>query len=124
MALTRIRHYSVFVNSRKVAELQSAKISWSSGDELAFGDNGVIGVSDGAGSTQLDFKAVIPVPGMSVQLEDALQNKQNVIIQLGLMNGQIWEIEMRTTKAEYDTDTKSGRLDGDFTMIGGEPTRS
>jgi hypothetical protein len=124
MALARIRHYSLLVNSRKMAELENATITWASGDELAFGDAGVIGVSDGAGSTQLHCEAVVPVSGMSVTLEDALQNKQNVTIQLGLINGQIWEVEMRTTTAEYKTDTQKGRLDGTFTFIGGEPTRS
>jgi hypothetical protein len=124
MALARIRHYSIFFNSKKIAEATSSSADLSSGDELAYGDAGVIGVSDGAGSMQLEFDSVVPVSGSSVSVETVLLAKQNVDIQCGLINGKIWENQMRCTKANYKTNMKSGTLDGSFTFIGGEPTIS
>lgn len=122
MALARIRHYSVFVNSKKVAEAYKSKVALNSGDELAYGDAGVIGVSDGAANTALDFDSITPVSGSTASIEQILLGKQNVDIQLGLVNGKIWECQMRCTKADYDTDMKTGTLNGSFSFIGGEPT--
>lgn len=124
MALVRERHASMFVNSKKVAECFKSKVTLSSGDELQYGDEGVIGVSDGAASTSLDFDIVVPVSGATVSIETILLAKQNVDIQQGIVNGKIWQCTMRCTKAEYDSDAKAGTLVGSFTFIGGEPTIS
>lgn len=123
MALQRIRHASILLNSKKVAECNKSDTELNSGDELAYGDNGVIGVSDGATSTTLNFDTVVPVSGMSITVEQIILNKQNVVIQT-LLNGQIWECEMRFKSAKYTSDATKGTLDGSFNLIGGLPTIS
>ena len=124
MALARIRHASMFVNSKKIAECFKSKTALNSGDELAYGDDGVIGVSDGAANTQVDFDIIVPVSGATISPEQLLNAKQNVDIQSGLINGKIWECQMRFTKADYDSDAKAGTLNGSFSLIGGPPTIS
>lgn len=124
MALNRVRHYSIFFNSKKIAEAMKSTVDLNSGDELAYGDDGVIAVSDGATNTKLDFDMIIPTTKATVSVEDVLLAKQNVDIQLGLVNGKIWECQMRCTSAKYTTDMVKGTLDGSFTFIGGEPTIS
>jgi hypothetical protein len=122
MALVRVRHASMFLNSKKIAECYKSDVELNSGDELQYGDEGVIGVADGATNTQVNFDMIVPVSGATVSPEQLLLAKQNVDIQSGLINGKLWDCTMRFTKAKYDSDAKTGTLNGAFTLIGGEPT--
>lgn len=124
MALQRIRHASVFVNNKKVAECYKSDVDYKSGDERAFGDTGVIGISDGAGMMDLTFDIVVPVAGATVTVEKLIAQKANVDIQAGLINGEIWENQMRFTDCKYSSDATKGTLNGTFNLIGGEPTIS
>lgn len=122
MALNRVRHYSIFFNSKKIAEAFKSGVDLNSGDELAYGDDGVIAISDGAVNTKLSFDMIIPTTKATVSIVDVLLAKQNVDMQLGLVDGKIWECQMRPTVAKFDTDMVKGTLNGSFTFIGGEPT--
>lgn len=121
MALQRIRHASIWVNSKKVAECFKSDMDLKSGDELAYGDAGVIGVSDGATTTALSFDIVVPVSGATITVEKLILQKANVDIQSNL-NGEIWENQMRFGDCKYTSDSVKGTLNGAFNLMGGEPT--
>lgn len=122
MADARIRRASIWVGSKKVAECHQSTVTISSGDELAYGDDGVIGVTDGAGSLSVEFDAVVPISGMTVNPESDLIAKRYVTVQLGVVNGKIITSNMRYTKADYKSNAQTGRLDGSFSLIGPLPT--
>lgn len=122
MALVRVRHASLYVTSKKFAEVNDHTVEYESGDELQIGDDGVFAVSDGAASVKLTATSVTPVSGATVSPETALQAKQNIDVQLGLLNGKIWQLTMRVQKAQYKSDAKAGTLVGEFVFISGEPT--
>ena len=124
MALVRVRHASMFVGSKKVAEMFRNKVALNSGDEPQFGDEGFLGMSDGAITTQLDFDAIVPVSGMTVDLTAYLLNKTDVDITSGPVNGKLYTWTSRCTKAEYDSDSKAGTQTGAFSFMAGVPTVS
>lgn len=121
MAMFKIRHASIWVSGTKVAEAYKSKKSLNSGDEPQYGDEGFVGMSDGAITTTLDFDIIVPIGGATISPEQLMLNKQDVDITAGLVNGKIWQLTMRFTKAEYDSDAKAGTLMGNFSLFGGKP---
>jgi hypothetical protein len=111
----------MYLNGKKIAECFKSKTSLNSGDEPQFGDEGFLGMSDGATTTQFDFDTIVPVAGMSVAVETQLLNKNDVDFGNSLVNGKIWTVTARVTKAEYDSDAKAGTLVGSFSAMGGKP---
>jgi hypothetical protein len=121
MASAKVRAASIFVGGRKVGQFVSSKYTISAGDELQYGDPGVIGFSDGAITTTLSATGIVPVAGQDVALENALVNHNDIDVAVALINGKIHQISMRVNKAEYDSDHKTGILTGQFELIGTEP---
>lgn len=122
MAMNRVRHASISIESKKVGECHRIKSSYSSNDELQLGDDGYIGISDGAGQTQIEFEMFVPYSGATVNPKQLMLLKQDVDVEMYLVNGQIESLSMRFIKADTDSDAKAGTLMGSFTLIGGEPT--
>ena len=124
MANARIRHYSIFINTKKAATFQTSSLGIQSGDEPQFGDDGFLGYSDGAIQSTLQSDAVVPVGGTNTGLLDALLAKQDVLIGAGIVDGKILQMTHRVLEATYDTDTKTGTLMGKFRFGGGAPKTS
>jgi hypothetical protein len=122
MAFVRVRHASMYVAGKKVAEMFSNTYHVGSGDEPQFGDDGFQGMSDGAITTTLDCETIVPVIGTSVDILSLLLNKQDSDINLGLMSGRLHTVTMRCTEADYKSDAKTGTLTGTFKFFGGVPT--
>src|ERR1700724_3442662 len=108
MAEVKIRGASVYVNGKKLGNIENSKYHMKSGDEPQFGDPGFIGYSDGAMTTNLSGTGVIPVKGMGVDLVAVMKAKQSVDIMVSLIDGHIHAITMRTLEAEFDSSHKSG----------------
>lgn len=121
MANVRVRHASIYLNGRKVAEAYESEEDISSGDEPQYGDEGFVGMSDGATTTNFSFTAIVPVAGMTVAVENILLNKQDVDLALGLINGKIHQVTVRFTNCNFKSDAKAGTLVGSFKAIGGVP---
>lgn len=121
MALVRFRHASIYLRGVKVAEAYESEEDISSGDEPQFGDEGFVGMSDGATTTTFNFTAIVPVKGMTIAVEDILLQKQDVDLALGLVNGRIHQVTVRCTNANYKSDAKAGTLVGSFKFMGGVP---
>jgi len=122
MALVRVRHASIYDGATKVAEMFKNKYHIGSGDEPAFGDEGFLGFTDGAITTTLEFDTVVPAAGMSFDPNDAMLNKRDLNISIGTLSGKVHQIEMRMTDADYDSDAKTGALNGSFKCSGGVPS--
>lgn len=122
MALVKVKHASLYIASKKAAECNKNDIDVKSGDEPQIGDDGFLGMSDGATMTTIQFESIVPLSGMSVTVETALLNKTDVDITLGLINGKIWQLTCRCTDLKYTSDAKNGTLTGSFTFVGGIPS--
>lgn len=118
MANVRVRPFSVFIGAKKFGEMHQAKFTINSGDEIQFGDGGAVGMSDGAETTSLSCTAIQPATRlMSIDLVDAIRNKKDLDVAIPI-GTKIVMMPMRTSKAEFDTDQKTGRLEGMFDFIG------
>lgn len=122
MALVRVKHASLWVGGKKQAECNKNDVDVNSGDEPQIGDDGFMGMSDGATTTTLEFDSIVPVSGMSSQVEQLLLTKADVDMNLGYVNGKLWQITMRCTRLKYSSDAKTGTLSGSFTFMGGVPS--
>jgi len=125
MANVRVRPFSMFFNGKKLGQMYQAKITLASGDEPQFGDGGFVGMSDGAQTTSTTCSTIVPATkALDVDLVSILQNKQDVDIVVGAIGPNLITVTSRCTQAEFDTDQKTGKLDGNFTFMGGEFKRS
>lgn len=120
MANPRFGPPSIFINGRKIGEFVQHKLTLASGDELQYGDGGVVGHSDGAETSKLTANGVVPRAGMATDLVALLQAKQDVDVSVGVLDGKIRMITMRFETAEFSGDHKAGTLMGDFSLSGGK----
>ena len=124
MANVRIRPFSLYFNGKKLGQMHQAKLTLASGDEPQFGDGGLIGYSDGAATTMLTCAAIQPATSqMDVDLPQMLLQKQDIDVAVPI-GPNIYTASFRTIKAEFDTDQKTGRLEGNFEFGGGATSRT
>lgn len=118
-----VRNFSVFVDSKKVATGTGHELDLSSGDELQIGDGQVVAVSEGVTTTTLQVDAITTFGGVAELqlLNEALLNKKWMQIAVGLVNGQIHQIDMRVSTAKYKTEMKSGTQNVSFQLQGKAP---
>lgn len=121
MAQIKIRAASLYVGGSKIAECEGTTYDLDGGDEAMFGDPGYLGHSEGAITSKLSAKTIVPVKGMKVSLLDALLKKKVVDVALGIVDGKIHRIQMRVTNASIASAHRNGTQTGDFTFQGGEP---
>lgn len=118
----RVRAASLLVNGKKAGAFEGTTYNYETGDELQFGDPGVVGFSDGAGKTSLDATGIHPTGGMDIpDLQTLAQQKANLEIALSLINGKIHQVTMRITKAVTTSSHQNGTQKGQYSLIGGEP---
>jgi hypothetical protein len=121
LAFVRVRHGSLYLQGRKYAECYSSEEDIASGDEPQYGDEGMIGMSDGAMTSNYSFEAISPVLGASVAVENFLLNKQDVDLVYGPINGKLHQVTVRFTTCNFKSDAKAGTLVGSFKAIGAQP---
>jgi hypothetical protein len=120
MANARIRYSPLYFGGQKFAELHTSGTAINSGDEAQYGAEGYLGHSDGAIMTKISGTAIVPVVGTNVDVLSLLKNKSYVGV--GQFIGGKWvEVSMRCLSANYDTDRKTGKMEGKFEFEGGEP---
>lgn len=122
MALQRTRHASIFVGGKKVGEMFKNKEDITTGSEPLIGDAGWEGMTEGAITQVLDFDVFVPVAGASFDPRTALLQQQDVDITVGPISGKLHQQTGRFTKATYDSDAKTGALNGSFSLMAGPPT--
>lgn len=114
------RNASVYINSRKIAEIESGTYEHNSGDEDQFGSEGWMGASDGAGTTRLTFNTVVPAVGHEMTFKRIMKNKEYVQVAV-IIDGGAEMITMRVASRSYNFDSKTGVVKGAFTAMGGDP---
>jgi len=120
MAFQDVRHASVFVDSKLVAECSKSDMTIATGDERLYGDAGVAGVSDGADETDFDFDTFIPVNGASVDPVAMALAKKTFELQYGSVGGKILSVQCRFKSVKISSDSKAGTLTGSFQIFGGK----
>jgi hypothetical protein len=111
-----MREASLFIDSKEVA--------------VAFGEDHDMCKTfreDDYSVTEVRFKRIVPMAGMTLGLRDILMNRTNVVIEMRFTEeGRLWRNEMRLVTANWRedwADTPEARwLEGEFLLIGGEPT--
>lgn len=118
--MATIRAAVVQFKGKKIAEIESADYTISSGDEAQHGTDGLLGYSKGQIITKIVCNVVVPVAGLSTTLESALLSKQGVTIGW-IGGGKLHQIDMNPMECNYKSDSKSGSLKGTFNFEGGAP---
>jgi hypothetical protein len=119
MGQARFRHYPIYIRNRKVAEFNAGAYDMESGDELQYGSEGILGVSDGIINLKLEGDAVIPVSGTSIDFTTIFLGKQYVSVMIRV-NGKRHVWVGRLTSMNYNSASKNGEAKGKFTFIGTE----
>jgi len=123
MANNRIRAMTIYLGSKKIAEVQSSSYDHASNDEQQIATEGVFGFSDGADTTQVQFQVIVPIQGLEVDIAQMVIDKED--ISMGMeVDGGIEKLDGRITTRGYRSDNRTGVLTGDFTFIGGKPDRT
>ena len=84
------------------------------------GVEGVLGQSDGAVESKMDFDTVVPIAGMQINIDDIIKSKARVGMGISV-NGGFQIVRGKITGATYSSDSKTGECKGKYTFIGGEP---
>lgn len=122
MAMIRVRSASVYVNGKKGGTFEENDYEYNSGDEPQFADPGLAGFSDGATTTKLTLGGINPLFGGDSQLLfQAMQNKQDVTVNLFPIDGQTHTITMRVLTGGATSHHKSGAQTSKWTLQGGVP---
>ncbi len=121
MAEVKIRAASIYAGGTKIGEASGSTYEINGGDEAQFGDPGYLGHSEGAITSKLSFNAIIPVPGMKVDLVSKMLKKETVNMAMGLVNGKIHRVPMRIVQAQVTSEHRNGTQNGSFSLEGGEP---
>jgi len=120
MPQVKVRSASLFVGGKKVGQISDIDYTYDTGDEAQFGDPGYIGHSDGAPTTKLSAKGLIPLAGMDVDVLGMMQRKETFDVALGVIAGKIHQIPMRGKTAKVTGSQKNGTLEGNFDFEGGD----
>lgn len=120
MSRSIIRPLPLYLDGKKIAEVSQGTYRIASGDEAQIATEGYLGHSDGATTTQVSPKCIIPVKGMQTTVDDVLINKRYVTMGIPV-NGKFHQVDMRLVNAEYQWDFKTGACMGDFQFEGGAP---
>ena len=119
MGQSRFRHYPCYIGSRKVAEFNAVAYDMESGDELQFGSEGILGVSDGIVTLKLEGDAVIPVPGTNIDFTSIFLGKRYVSVMIRV-NGRRHTWTGRLTAMNFNSSSRNGEAKGKFTFLGTE----
>jgi hypothetical protein len=118
-----VRNWSIYVKGKKCATATGSELDVVSGDEMQIGDGQVVSISEGVTTTTLKIDAITTFGGIAELrlLNQALLNKQWVQVAAGVINGQIQQIDMRVSTANYKTEMKAGTQTVNFQLQGKAP---
>ncbi len=110
----------MYFKSKKVAELEDVSYEIMSNDESLIGTEGYLTHSEGAVTCKITATAIIPVGGTTPNMLNSLLNKEDVGIGVPI-DGGLQKFTGRLTGVSYDSNSKSGKTTGKFTVEGGRP---
>lgn len=120
MADSIFRASPLYLNGKKVAEVGTSTYEVMDPGTNQVGIEGVLGQSDGAVESKMDFDTVVPIAGMQINIDDIIAAKTRVGMGI-VVNGRMQVVRGKITGATYSSDSKTGECKGKYTFIGGEP---
>lgn len=120
MADSIFRASPLYLNGKKVAEVGTSTYEVMDPGTNQVGIEGVLGQSDGAVESKMDFDTVVPIAGMQINIDDIIASKARVGMGI-VVNGRMQLVRGKITGATYSSDSKTGECKGKYTFIGGEP---
>lgn len=120
MALSRFRHYPVYVQKKKVATMSGVTYDIESGDEMQMGAEGVMGHADGISTCTLEADCIVPVAGSPIDFLSLILGKQNVQMEI-FADGKFLSFTARLVSANYSSNSKNGEARGKFRFTGPAP---
>ena len=120
MADSIFRAAPLYLNGKKIAEVGSSTYEVMDAGTNQVGIEGVLGQSDGAVESKMDFDTVVPIAGMQINIDDIIRSKARVGMGISV-NGGFQIVRGKITGATYSSDSKTGECKGKYTFIGGEP---
>lgn len=115
--MATVRAAPIYQNGKKVAEIESGDFEESDGGEPQITIEGYVDDSDGPITSTLTCNTILPVAGMTVNIEVGQRYTMGMFI-----NGKMKQCRMKCRKAKYSTDAKNGTAKGQFEFGGGKPT--
>lgn len=110
----------IFVNKKKVAEIEEASVKFMTNGEQQVGFEAVLGESTGVVTVEGSFSTVIPVVGMQIDMLGLMLSQAYVGIG-ALTGGKTYKLDAKITEAEVKSTSKSGVQKGSFTFRSGAP---
>jgi energy-converting hydrogenase Eha subunit C len=110
----------IYLNNKKVAELEEIKCKFMTNSEQQTGTDAVLGESTGIVMMEGSFNTVIPVAGMQIQIVGILLSQAYVDIQLEI-GGVVYKVEGKLIDGEVTSTSKTGVTKGSFNFRGGAP---
>lgn len=114
------RAMPVYVNNKKVAEIEEASLKFMSNGEQQVGFEAVLGESTGIITCEGTFSTVTPAAGTEIDLLNLMLTQQYVGIG-ALAAGKTYKLEAKITEAEVKSTSKTGVVKGSFTFRSGAP---
>lgn len=121
MANSRFRPAIISIQGKKIAEIANSTYTHDANDQNQIGIEGVLGQSDGADETKLEFDTVTSVKGHEALLKQIIAQKLTVTFSVQV-DGGYDKFEGRIISRGYTSDSKTGECKGKFSCIGGAPT--
>lgn len=115
-----VQPISLYVDGKKFAEVTSGDYNVSKGNESLIIDGGWAGESDGATTSEITPKIIMPKTGTTVNIFSLLLSNRYIRAALPI-GGQIHEVDVKPYGASISWDHKSGMASGDWKLRGGKP---
>jgi len=117
---SKVRSAAIFYNGKRVGLMQDTTYDLDTNDNIEQTDDGTY-FTDGRETTKVTFGALIPVAGLRISAYSDALKKNDVTIQLGLVDGSVHTITMRAKTYAVKSEVASGKLTGNFEYMGGKP---
>jgi len=118
---SKVRAAAIFYKGKRVGLMQDVTYDLDTNDALEQTDDGTY-FTDGRATSKVSFGALIPVAGLRITAYSDALAKNDVTIQLGIVDGSVHTIVMRAKTFAVKSEVASGKLTGNFEYMGGQPT--
>jgi len=115
MANPRIRPFPLYLKGKKFAEAHGNAFNGESGDELQFGAEGIIGLSEGIPTAKIDADYVVPVAGTQIDVLTLWLNKTDIGVGI-FMGGKYVQFTGRITNVANQSESQKGTATGKCTI--------
>lgn len=116
----QFRATGIYVNNKKLAEVQESSIKFMVNGEQITGFADVLGETTGIVTSEGSFTIASPVAGTEVDCYSLLLDQKYFQI-AGFLNGGIYKIEAKFIDVENKSTSKSGVVADTFNWRGGAP---